>query len=173
MRYLLMHKDIETAVMEFSDDGDCLSFSEVLSASHLPLEIKRDNSYASKWWKDRAVPKSRKNITIKSTAKWLFDNLGLSLSDCYWIKPVISSINWSEVNLYSNDFGSIPFESNNSSYTPDASTGGELPKLWTIENGKRVLIKGNSTGSSMQSRNEVLASMIHRSTPMLIILLLI
>lgn len=85
------------------------------------------------------------------------------MSDYYWIKPVSSSWNWSEVNLYVNHFDALSFDSNHSSYTPDASTGGELPKLWTLENGKRVLIKGNSTGSSIQSRNEVLESLIHKS----------
>ncbi len=163
MRYLLMHKDIETAVIEFSEEGELISLSEVLQSAHLPLEIKRDNSYASKWWKNRAVPKARKKQPNKSPSKWLLDNLGLSLSDCYWIKPIDSSLNWSGVNLYANDFEVLSLESNYSSYTPDASTGGELPKLWTVENGKRVLIKGNSTGSSMQSRNEVLASLIHKS----------
>lgn len=159
-----MHKDIETALVEFSEDGELISLVEILSYSHLPLEIQRDKNYASKWWKDRAVPKSRKNIDTKlNTAKWLYDNLGLSLSDCYWIKTKDSELVWSDVNLFTNDFNSLTLVSKHSSFTPDASTGGDLPKLWVIENGKRMLIKGNSSGSSIQSRNEVLASKIHKS----------
>ncbi len=49
MRYLLMHKGIETAVIEFSEDGELISLSEILQSAHLLLEIKRDNSYASEW----------------------------------------------------------------------------------------------------------------------------
>lgn len=76
MRYLLMHKGIETAIIEFSEDGELISLFEILQSAHLLLEIKRDNSYASEWWKNRAIPKSRNKLPNKSPSQWLFDNLG-------------------------------------------------------------------------------------------------
>ena len=34
----------------------------------------------------------------------MVDNLALSLTDCYWIKPIDSDIAWEDVNLYTNHF---------------------------------------------------------------------
>ena len=39
-----------------------------------------------------------------STGEYLLRNLGLSLTDHYWIKPIDSSLKWAEVNLFDNDF---------------------------------------------------------------------
>ena len=35
---------------------------------------------------------------------YLFNNLGLSLNDYYWICPLGSKLKWEDVNLYDNDF---------------------------------------------------------------------
>ncbi len=39
-----------------------------------------------------------------STNSALVDNLALSLSDCYWIKPRGEEFTWADVNLFTNDF---------------------------------------------------------------------
>ena len=97
-KYILMHKNIETAVLLFSEDGEILEILEILCSEHLPIFVEREkskNKAISDWWENRSVPKSRKDIRkllkeqkIGTTGNWLLDNLALSLSDCYWVKPV-------------------------------------------------------------------------------------
>ncbi len=182
-KYILMHKNIETAVLLFSEEGRISKMPEILNSSHLPILVNRENNknrIISEWWENRSVPKSRKDIRemlkeqhIGTTGNWLLDNLALSLSDCYWVKPVTADFSWEDVNLYDNYFvplkvGGIPVENvaplkrEPVRYTPDASTGGELPKWWFIKDDTRYLLKGNKEGFAIQSRNEVLASMIHQ-----------
>lgn len=150
-----MHKDIETAVLLFNDDGSLSKIVEILNSYHLPYIVIREkekNKIMAEWWENRTVPKSRKDIremlkkeNIDSTGNWLLDNLALSLSDCYWVKPYSAcpALQWSDVNLYDNYFepvkiGGIPVEhadpvkKEKVRYSPDASTGGELPKWWYI-----------------------------------------
>lgn len=182
-KYILMHKNIETAVLLFSEDGQISEMSEILNSDHLPIFVEREknkNNAISDWWENRSVPKSRKDVramlkqqNIRTTGNWLLDNLALSLSDCYWVKPVTANFAWELVNLYDNYFdpmkvGGIPvkhvapLKKEPVRYTPNASTGGELPKWWIIENDIRFLLKGSKDGYAIQSRNEIFASMIHK-----------
>ncbi len=177
-----MHKNIETAVLQFSEEGQILEMSEILSYEHLPLFVEREKNKKkaiSDWWENRSVPKSRKDIRkmlkeqrIGTVGNWLLDNLALSLSDCYWVKPITADFSWEQVNLYDNYFeplkvGGIPvkhvtpLKKEHVRYTPNASTGGELPKWWIIDNDTRYLLKGSNDGYAIQSRNEIFASMIH------------
>ena len=34
----------------------------------------------------------------------LVNNLALSLTDCYWIKPIDSLVTWEQVSLFQNNF---------------------------------------------------------------------
>ncbi len=113
-----------------------------------------------------------KEQRIGTVGNWLLDNLALSLSDCYWVKPITADFSWDEVNLYDNYFEPLkvggvpvkqvtPLKKEHVRYTPDASTGGELPKWWIIDNDTRYLLKGRKDGYAIQSRNEIFASMIH------------
>lgn len=179
-RYELMHKDIAVALIEFDDEGKLTGAPEVFNEEHLPPRARRSRPDFSRWWADRAIPNTRKELNlflsvnnIASTGDYLIDNLGLSLSDTYWIRPENSSLMWKDVNLYENSFAGKMSVSRHSgeferisfsvTYSPDASTGGELPKWWVIENGIRYLVKGNEGGTSQQSRNEVFASEIHKA----------
>ena len=95
---------------------------------------------------------------------FLLKNLGLSLTDYYWISPLDSGMTWKEVNLFDNDFhGNILLgesEDENKDgmphYTPNGSLQGTLEKSWTILNGERGLLKGNRDNLSSESINEVI-----------------
>ena len=112
-----------------------------------PREIKR-------WWSDRAVSKNQSNVKkllerygIPTTEKLLLDNLALSLTDCYWVCPIDAPIHWDDVSLFKNGFTSDLYQHLQShggnlsdqrishatelgTFTPAASTGGELEKRW-------------------------------------------
>lgn len=178
--YYLMHKDIPVCLMEISDDG---SISRVrrnkTSIEHFPLGGQMNNMRFHEWWNDRAIPKTRhgaktalQRLGYSSTNSALVNNLALSLSDCYWIRPRDEMIKWSDVNLFTNDFvdtfGDLTI---NKDHVIDlrsmtrfncATSQGELQKKWCIAgDGRRYLIKGNYGDSYQQSLNELFAARLH------------
>lgn len=182
--FFLMHKDIPVCLMEISEDG---GVSRVRrnedTAAHFPLGGQMNNMRFHEWWKDRAIPKTRHGVKTAlqrlgyaSTSSALVNNLALSLTDCYWIKPRGENLFWKDVNLFTNDFvdsfGEITI---NQSYTLDlrratrfncATSQGELQKKWCIDQtGRRYLVKGNYGDSYQQSLNEVFATALHRAQP--------
>ncbi len=178
--YYLMHKDIPVCLMEISDDG---SISRVrrneTAMEHFPLGGQMNNMRFHEWWNDRAIPKTRhgaktalQRLGYSSTNSALVNNLALSLSDCYWIRPRDEIIKWSDVNLFTNDFvdtfGDLTI---NKDHVIDlrrmtrfncATSQGELQKKWCIAgDGRRYLIKGNYGDSYQQSLNELFAARLH------------
>jgi hypothetical protein len=98
---------------------------------------------------------------ISGCGKFLLKNLGLSLTDYYWIKPVNRNIKWADVNLFDNDFKENVMTSIGDEIAPNSSIGGELEKSWIIKDGKRCLLKGNHGELSSESINEAIAAKLH------------
>ena len=134
--------------IEISESGNIYKIGlKKDNISMFPLQHFRDKSGLEKWWNNRAVPikqgKIRELIEEKgflSTQEFLVKNLGLSLTDYYWIKPIDSDLVWEKVNLYTNNFregmvyeNSVIPDDNVCCYSPDASLQGQLPKCWTIK----------------------------------------
>ena len=178
--YYLMHKDIPVCLMEISDDGTLGSVRRNEAASaHFPLGGQMNNMKFHEWWRDRAIPKTRhgarsalQRLGYSSTNSALVDNLALSLSDCYWIRPREERLTWKDTNLFTNDFvdtfGEITI---NRDHMIDlrketrfncATSQGELQKKWCIDKeGRRYMIKGNYGQSYQQSLNEIFAAKLH------------
>lgn len=190
MEYILKHKDDNVAILDIdTEEGKVLSL-ETLCKELLPIcaqgKVLNNATAVQLWWDNRAVSKDQSNIKdilrkygIRSTRKLLLDNLGLSLTDCYWVCPKSIALKWKEVNLFQNAFKSdlpLQFYEHHSglterisqalkigSFSPAASTGGQLEKHWERVNGKIVLLKANMIGNSFQqSLNEVFASTLHK-----------
>ena len=180
--YELMHKDDVVASLQLDDlSGAILKVTPGTNPELLPLGGSQGADSLRKWWLRRAVPISQGNIAallqqegIPSTQSLLVQNLGLSLSDHYWIRPNGSELTWKDVSLFSNSFRD-PLESmqiqhshsaasastQTPAYSPSASLQGDLIKKWLIVDDTRCLLKGNRGANSQQSLNEVLASMLH------------
>ena len=178
--YYLMHKDIPVCLMEISDDGTLGSVRRNEAASvHFPLGGQMNNMKFHEWWRDRAIPKTRhgarsalQRLGYSSTNSALVNNLALSLSDCYWIRPREEKLTWKDTNLFTNDFvdtfGEITI---NRDHMIDlrketrfncATSQGELQKKWCIDKeGRRYMIKGNYGQSYQQSLNEIFAAKLH------------
>lgn len=179
MKYVLKRCDEIITSVDFSDDGSVDKFQQKLMHPELaPLHDLHDHDWLKKWWKRRAIPLHQGRIRRMLEEKgllgpedYLIKNLGLSLTDVYWISPIDSDMKWKDVNLFDNDFhGNIMIgELENSSrtgishYTPNSSLQGSLEKSWTILNGERGLLKGNKGNLSSESINEVIASELHRA----------
>ena len=96
-------------------------------------------------------------------------NLGLSLSDHYWVKPASSNLSWNEVNFFENKFspdvgdtllGKLSKTSGIDLRSPDWTCDGNLRKRWAILDGKRCLIKAGSPPFQQQPFGEVIAARI-------------
>lgn len=176
-----MHKDIEVCQLNFEGFSNIKNVNIFVDAlAHMPIGSDKNLNSFREWWSNRAIPKTRNNVKTaleklgyENTSEALINNLGLSLTDCYWIKPALLDINWKDVNLFNNDFedifGDLTINSNRNIDVSDrtnfnsATSPGELQKKWCIDkNKKRFLIKGNYGLSYQQSLNEVFASQLHK-----------
>lgn len=177
MNYVLKRKDEIITIIDFADDGSVYKFHQKFINPELaPLHDAGNFDWLKQWWKRRSVPISQGNIRQMLEKKgllgpedYLLRNLGLSLTDYYWISPLDSGMTWNEVNLFDNDFhGDILLGEAGGDgdeiphYTPNGSLQGTLEKSWTILNGERGLLKGNRDHLSSESINEVIASKLHQ-----------
>lgn len=175
MEFFLMWEDEIVTVCDMTEDGRMISWSRNFKSPELaPLEQRISENHILKWWENRRVPIGQGHVKamlvrkgLADTHDYLLKNLGLSMTDHYWMKPVDSDLKWENVNLFENDFRQetlIPGEDESGSgFSPNSSLKGELEKSWVVKNGERVLIKGNHGDSSMESINEVIATSFHRT----------
>ena len=184
--YDLMHKDDVVASLQLDDlSGAILKVTPGTNPELLPLGGSQGADSLRKWWLRRAVPISQGNIAallqqegIPSTQSLLVRNLGLSLSDHYWIKPNGSELTWKDVSLFSNSFrdplesmqiqhphGAASTSTQTPAYSPSASLQGDLIKKWLIVDDTRCLLKGNRGANSQQNLNEVLAELEEAARP--------
>ena len=175
MLYNLMHKDNKVAIMRI-DENKSIDKVKIINPEIIPPAGALSIEHLRRWWKNREIPMTQGNIKnilkklgINDSSEFLYRNLGLSLSDHYWIRPVNKALSWKDVNLYQNDFKDITEVSKNNfqkeytvSFSPVASSIGDLKKKWIIgDDGSRYLIKGNGGSDAQQSINECFASYFH------------
>ena len=112
MRYILMRRNDPVTMAEIGEDGSMIRFSENMMNPHLaPLQDKARPDWLKRWWDRRAIPIRQGNVRaylkdhgFLTAGQYLTENLGLSLTDYYWIKPIESALTWRDVNLFENDF---------------------------------------------------------------------
>ena len=170
IKYILMHKNDKCGtilfdenigrITEYHDDRNGLS----------PFLGNCDIKKIQKWWEMRAVPASRatmqqviNNANCLNTEVYLAKNLGLSMTDTYWIKPSGIDLSFDNVkfaNLAAYSHGKIPYH-NATSYDPNASLGGQMEKYWDLMHKTPILVKESYKYYGQQSINEVFASIIH------------
>lgn len=178
MLYVLKRKDEIITLVDFLEDGSVYKFHQDLVNPELaPLHNPDDHDWLKQWWKRRSVPIRQGHIKNMLEKKgllgpedFLLKNLGLSLTDYYWISPMDSGLTWKDVNLFDNEFhgdiliGTDKNEKENEipHYTPNGSLQGSLEKSWIILDGERGMLKGNRDQFSAESINEVIASKLHK-----------
>lgn len=178
--FFIMRKDDPITYAEFTADGNMVSFSkDIMNKDLAPLQDMYQGQWLNLWWKERSIPIEQDNIRMflqengySMPSDYLIRNLGLSLTDYYWLKPINSDLTWKDVNLFDNNFKSNLLNWRNDisessrddipHYSPNGSLQGTIEKSWVINNGDRCLIKGNHTFKSIESINETIACEIHR-----------
>ena len=112
MLYVLKRKDDIVTLIDFLEDGTIYKFHQELVHPELaPLHDAENHAWLKQWWKRRAVPVSQGHIRqllerkeLLGPEDYLLKNLGLSLTDYYWISPLDSGLTWKDVNLFENEF---------------------------------------------------------------------
>lgn len=180
--YSLMHRDDPVCAISIdAASGAILRVSKPVHPELLPLGGCIDSAMLKKWWQRRAVPIGQGKIQrileqlgITTPQEYLVKNLGMSLTDHYWIKPLDMELGWADINLFTNDFrdpvGDMQFgqetdeilELPTDAFSPSSSAQGELRKKWIISDRMRCLVKGNHGSNSQESLNEVVATLLHK-----------
>jgi len=180
--WTLMHKNIAIANLVMIEETGWISqVMDTLNLDHAPVGTIRqaqiDRSELNNWLKGRSIPASRRNLELLLEALDIFNSTslalksyGLSLSDQYWLRPEGMDITWGSVNYFQNEFsddiGEILFQNKDASdfnvdmSSPDNTSDGVLRKKWTIQSGKRILVKGSDDSAQQEPYNEVIATNI-------------
>lgn len=174
IKYTLMHKNDKCGIILFDENiGRITEYHDDRNGLS-PYLGNCDIKKIQKWWEMRAVPASRatmqqviNNANCLNTEVYLAKNLGLSMTDTYWIKPSGIDLSFDDVkfaNLAAYSHGKIPYH-NATSYDPNASLGGQMEKYWDLMHKTPILVKESYKYYGQQSINEVFASIIHDRQP--------
>ncbi|MCM1221353.1 MAG: hypothetical protein NC548_43420 [Lachnospiraceae bacterium] len=164
-RYVLMNKNHIVLNTVYDDELQAFTAIKPINLQFAPPAIAKpdgttDKRLLNEWWNDRAVPVSRMPRTKAKDE--LMANLGLSLSDQYWMNP--DGLEYNNINLFEHGVSPISMRSpaETGSYSPEASTGGDLPKHWQKENGTWFLVKQGSGTLKQEPYNEAVATALHK-----------
>lgn len=180
MIYYLKHKNLNVLEMEIDEETSTIvKVLNVIEAEHIPLGVRFEHQIVDRkalnhWFKGRSIPASRENIdrVLEAVGELNTGGLalkcyGLSLSDCYWICPKGSDLDFDKINFFENDFskdmGEILFGKQLDSFSlvsPDNTSDGWLKKKWIILNEDRYLLKGASGVFRQEPFNEKIAGMV-------------
>lgn len=175
--YELMRKDERVTLLLLNQTGGIEKCDyQNMNRKIAPLQERICVDGIQRWWSRRSVPLSQGKIRgileqqgVSCPEEYLVKNLGLSLTDYYWIRPLDSELTWKMVSLYQNEFrGNLEIankkvsDSKTMTYTPDSTLQGELEKSWMLLDHERYLVKGNRDYLSTESINEVFASCLHQ-----------
>ncbi len=172
--FFLRQKDNDVAVMLIDDEGE-IQGCRIRNSARVPFRTSDNIKDVYKWWADRAIPEGRDRLSLilneygcKNTKELLLKNLGLSLTDTYWICPEeYSYLTYDDVNLFDNGGEHIKFHESDGRIhytgTPNATVGGSLYKEAVKYDDGWYLEKGYNTKypDGQQNVNEFFISKLH------------
>lgn len=176
--YLLMSGPYEVMTFTYRPETDSFMPGDVIDPERAPLgtvsrEGRGKSSGLKTWWQHRSIPGSRagmdeklRSLGLEDPSQIPFRNLGLSLSDQYWICPADHMLRWKDINYFQNDFGSSEEDWDTwlaevGLSSPDNTSEGALPKRWLCREGERILLKGHIPWTDQQVYNESVATALH------------
>jgi hypothetical protein len=168
--YLIKHKDTDVGKIIINKNNYNIKDVEIYNSCFSPINtsIPRDEQLTdiNQWLSNRCIPNTRQGADqlklkykVIDLRELMIANLGLSLSDHYWIvKEKESHTNWNSVNFFDNGYS----ENVDDGYNPDFSLNGILIKRWSRHksDNKDYLIKGASEPFEQEPFNEYFASML-------------
>lgn len=146
----LRHKDYPVLTFELFPK---IKVVEIIDKARCPIQIDRfDTTHFKEWYSHRFVNlRTRERLGCDYTVHNLLtadvlNKHGANLADYYWFCEEGSSLRWSDINYFENDFAINNAMSLDIFDTPDIATNGNLRKYWTIRDKTRYLNKYNSIG---------------------------
>jgi len=181
MKYFLKHEDIVVMELSLDSEGFVTKILSIIDEDRIPPYIKNRGEagiaerHVNDWIEADKISDSRDNIdkillrnNVKTTRELFIKNMGLKLTDHYWICPEAYAKSWKDANYFENRFdektGDVLLGDINElpagMRTPESSSGGMMLKKWEQrEDGIYMVKKGN--GSYYQEPyNEVIAGKI-------------
>ncbi len=114
MIYFLMHENDKLALFEYENQsilGLVINDKMIDKLPFLEMSSKSLEDKVAKWILNRSIPVTRQRIEVdlsmldtKNVYDYMIINLGLSLTDHYWICPKDCDYTWENINLYENNF---------------------------------------------------------------------
>lgn len=179
VRFTFMNRTHEVANVVYNRAHKEFTFIDAsLDAARVPIGLS-DNPHQiplfefNKWWQGRGIPQTRNGIDhvlraagVEVPEELLQRNLGLSLSDQYWVRPDGSGLRWEDVNFFNNDFEEVdmrtePYAAGSAHAHPDNTSDGNLAKFWVVRDGVRMLRKGG-LHNGQEPYNEVVATALYQ-----------
>ena len=159
-----MNRTYEVAQLVYSTSRkDFTHIGADIDYAHAPIGVFGPNSPISLdsfriWWRGRGIPLARIGLAsllaeaaVDVPDELVQRNLGLSLSDQYWIRPQGSGLTGEDINFFNNAFDDVslsiaPFapEGKAAAAKPDNTSDGNLQKYWTCEGERRILHKAGA-----------------------------
>lgn len=152
MDFYIMSKDIITARWQ---DG----IFEAIDENLLPLYLKNTGN-VQKWLETRAIDSHRANsrllkkalcLTEKDDFETVISVNAATVTDCYWIKPINSSLTYEEVRFDDDYFSNLALTGSYDSFnkaaaskrtkTPELTNTGSYEKCWKLVNGQWWMYK--------------------------------
>ncbi|MBO7674778.1 MAG: DNA-binding protein [Atopobiaceae bacterium] len=180
-RFMLMNRTHEVAELVY--DIDRRSFThvgDIVDDQRTPLGVLRGrrSTWAASidaWWRGRGMPGTRANLAgilaeagVDVPEELVMRNLGLSLSDQYWIRPNSSGLCWEDINFFNNPFEEVSATTMAFSPVtppakahPDNTSDGNLAKRWVVDEGVPTLIKEGGR-LDQEPYNELVATRLHQ-----------
>lgn len=156
-KYFLLNKDTEIAKFHVDNLTDEIIIDEIIS--ELPFWIINLRTFIA----NRRAPKNRENIEnllresgCDTIQGYLDITHALSLIDTFWVKPIGSKLDWSQVSLYTHPFNETiartAFEGGLHGRhlvdtSPEYGTDGSFAKCWIREKDTIKLLKRGSSGA--------------------------
>jgi excisionase family DNA binding protein len=174
-RYILKNRTYDIAELVYDSGLKEFTSISLVDIKRAPIGLANSRSQISlpifnSWWRNRGIPADRPALATVLANEGIFipfelavRNLGLSLSDQFWINPENSSLSWAAVNFFNNNFETLAIigENDHSVRHPDNTSDGVLPKHWVIRNKERRLLKG-SRFLMQEPYNEVVATKLYK-----------
>lgn len=176
LRYTLMNKETPLCDFVIQGQGELELCKIVLERNPLPFWC----ADVDLWIANRSAAKHRERVNKilemcggKTKSGFIALTHCLSLTDTLWVKSDRENVEWSQVNLYENNFDQVVsklsfdgtglFGIQMSTTSPELTTDGSYDKCWLNKNDGIHLIKTGSSGAEnagMEPYGEVLASQV-------------
>lgn len=135
--FTLMNRTHEVAQLVYSTSRkDFTHIGADVDYAHAPIGVFGPNSPISLdsfriWWRGRGIPLARIGLAsllaeaaVDVPDELVQRNLGLSLSDQYWIRPQDSGLAWEDINFFNNAFDDVSLSI--APFAPEGKAGAHL-----------------------------------------------